>query len=85
MRRASASKLGLPIIPCHGGGARSEFEARADGVRDERFAKAGTHGVLGTPSGAVGWDHDAGGKGGKVVEDSGDEGLEDRSVEMESA
>ena len=44
----------------HGGGARSEFEARTDGVRDERLAKASTHSVLGPPSGAVGRDHDAG-------------------------
>ena len=41
--------------------------------------------MLGPPSGAVGWDHDTGGKGAKVVEDLGDEGLENRSVEMESA
>src|SRR5690242_481589 len=64
---------------------RSEFEARADGVRDERLAEASTQSVLGPPSGAVGRDYDPGGKGAKVVEDSGDEGLEDRSVEMESA
>jgi hypothetical protein len=41
--------------------------------------------VLGPPSGAVGRDHDTGSEGAKVVEDSGDEGLENRSVEMESA
>jgi hypothetical protein len=33
----------------------------------------------------VGRDDDTGSKGAKVVEDQGDEGLEDRSVEMESA
>src|SRR4029077_17663996 len=69
----------------HGGGARSEFEARTDGVRDERLAKASSHSVLGPPSGAVGRDHDTGGKRAKVVEDSGDEGLEKRSCKMESA
>jgi hypothetical protein len=33
----------------------------------------------------VGRDQDTGGKGGEVVEDLGDEGLENWSVEMESA
>src|SRR4029077_6829730 len=61
------------------------FEARTDGTRDERLAEAGAHSVLGPPTGAVGRDHDTGGKGAEVVEDSGDEGLENRSVEMESA
>src|SRR6476620_11462305 len=68
-----------------GDDARSEFEARTDGVRDERLAKASTHSVLGPPTGAVGRDHDTGSKGAEVVEDTGDEGLENRSVEMESA
>lgn len=53
----------------HGGGAQSEFEARTDGVRDERLAKASTHSVLGPPSGAVGRDDDTRSKGAKVVED----------------
>src|SRR5215470_10085226 len=79
--------LCLPVSSCGSrwAGARSEFEARADGVRDERLAKARAHGVLGPPSGAVGRDDDTRSEGAKVVEDLGDEGLEDWSVEMESA
>src|SRR5262249_31230347 len=73
------------IVRVARGGAWSEFEARADGVGDERLAKAGADGVLGPPSGAVGRDDDTGGEGAQVVEDERDEGLEDRPVEMESA
>lgn len=53
----------------YGGDAQSEFEARTDGVRDERLAKASTHSMLGPPSGAVGRDDDTRNKGAKVVED----------------
>src|SRR5262252_3232336 len=76
-----------PLSSCGSpwGGAQSEFEARADGVRDERLAKASAHRVLGPPPGAVGRDDDTRSKGAKVIEDLRDEGLEDRSVEMESA
>src|SRR5262249_11514483 len=65
--------------------ARSEYEARADGVRDERLAKASPHRLLGPPPGAVGRDDDTRSEGTKVVEDEGDERLEHRSVEVESA
>src|SRR5579864_8707899 len=37
-------------------GRRSQFETRADSVRDERVAEAGGHGVLRAPSGAVSRD-----------------------------
>jgi len=64
--------LGLPVSSCGSPwGAPSEFEARADGGRDERLAKASTHSVLGPPSGAVGRDDDIRSKGATVVEDEG--------------
>ena len=69
--RQRAPLASLPVHPtdCHGGGAQSEFEARTDGVRDERLAKASTHSVLGPPSGAVGRDDHTRNNGAKVVED----------------
>ena len=65
--------------------AASELEASPDSVGDERLAEAGAHGVLGPPSGAVGRDDHRGSQGAQVVEDPGDERLEDRPVEMEAA
>ena len=38
--------------------------------------------MLGPPASAVGRDNDAWSKSAQVVEDSGDQGLEERSVEM---
>jgi len=61
------------------------LEAGTDGVRDERFAEPGSDGMLGSPSGAVGGDDDAGPQRAKVVQDLGDERLEDRSAEVEPA
>lgn len=62
-----------------------QLEAGADGVGDERLAEPGADGVLGSPSGAVGGDDDAGHQRAKVVQDPGDERLEDRSAEVEPA
>ena len=63
----------------------SQVEGGADAIRDECWAKAGGHGVLSPPSGAVRGDEDAGVQGGEVVEHAGDEGLEKEPAEMESA
>jgi hypothetical protein len=63
----------------------SQVEGGADTIWDEGRAEAGGHGVLSPPSGAVGGNEDAGVQGGEVVEHAGDEGLEQGSVEVESA
>src|SRR6202012_1128779 len=66
-------------------GLRLKLEAGADGVRHERLAEPGAHGVLGPPSGAVGGYDEVGGQGGQVVENPRDERLEHRPVEVEAA
>ena len=63
---------------------RSQFEARANGVWDERFAEAGAHGVLGPPTGAVSGDDYGRRERFEIIEDSGDEWFEDRSVEVKA-
>jgi hypothetical protein len=63
----------------------SQLEAGAAGVGDERLTEPGSHGTLGSPSGAVGGNDDAGHQRAKVVQDPWDERLEDRSAEVEPA
>ena len=65
-------------------GRRSQFEAGAHRVRDERLAEAGAHGVLSPPSGAVSRDDHGRCQRVQIIEDLGDEWFEERSVEVKS-
>src|SRR5215471_2941184 len=63
----------------------SEREAGVYGVGHERLAEPRAHRVLGSPAGAVRGHEHARCQIGQVVEDLGDERLERRPTEVESA
>lgn len=86
--RSSASGMGGPDAMPLTGKRRTELsqvEAGANAVRDECWAEPGVHRVLSPPSSAVCGDQDSGVQDGEVVEYAWNEGLEEGSVEMESA
>src|ERR687892_911678 len=67
------------------GGAISEGEASADAAGDERVGEACGEGLDCSPASAVGGDDDVGCQLGEGSADRGDERLEDRAAEVESA